>query len=83
MLAFVVVDPNLRGKGTAVEMLQHAVSGAFENSETVAVQLNVFEENIRAKKCYEKAGFVQRNLTPDAFTYKDECWGRCNMVKTL
>ena len=80
MLAFVVVDPKVRGKGLAVEMLKLAVAQAFENPETAAVQLNVFAENIRAKKCYEKAGFVQRNLTPDAFTYKDECWGRCNMV---
>ena len=71
---------NLRGKGVAVEMLKLAVSQAFKNPETEAVQLNVFAENIRAKKCYEKAGFVQRNITPDAFKYKDECWGRCNMV---
>jgi hypothetical protein len=31
-------------------------------------------------RCYEKAGFVERKLTPDAFAYKDETWGRCNMV---
>ncbi len=61
-------------------MLRLAVKQAFDNPETERVQLNVFPENPRAKRCYEKAGFVVRNLTPDAFTYKDEIWGRCNMV---
>ena len=80
MLKFVVVDPEARGKGTAREMLSLVVKQAFENSDAAGVQLNVFPENVRAKKCYEKAGFVERNLTPNAFSYKDESWGRCNMV---
>ena len=80
MLKFVVVDPEARGKGIAREMLSLAVKQAFETSEAVGVQLNVFPENQRAKKCYEKVGFVERNLTPNAFTYKDESWGRCNMI---
>lgn len=80
MLKFVVVDPETRGKGIAREMLSLAIKQAFETSEAVGVQLNVFPENQRAKKCYEKAGFVERNLTPNAFSYKDESWGRCNMV---
>ena len=80
MLKFVVVDPEARGKGTAREMLSLAVKQAFEDSDVAGVQLNVFPENVRAKKCYEKAGFVERNLTPNAFSYKDEAWGRCNMV---
>ena len=80
MIKFVVVNPEARGKGIAREMLSLAVEQAFENPEAAGVQLNVFPENIRAKKCYEKAGFVERNLTPKAFSYKDESWGRCNMV---
>ncbi|MCR5225885.1 MAG: GNAT family N-acetyltransferase [Eubacterium sp.] len=80
MLKFVVVDPESRGKGIAREMLSLAVRQAFENPEAAIVQLNVFPENLRAKRCYEKAGFVERNLTPNTFTYKDESWGRCNMI---
>ncbi len=80
MLKFVVVDPEARGKGVAREMLSLVVKQAFENSDAAGVQLNVFPENVRAKKCYEKAGFVERNLTPNAFCYKDESWGRCNMA---
>lgn len=80
MLKFVVVDPESRGKGIAREMLSLAVRQAFENPEAAIVQLNVFPENLRAKRCYEKTGFVERNLTLNAFTYKDESWGRCNMI---
>ena len=80
MLKFIVVDSDVRGKGVAQKMLGLAVKQAFENPETERVQLNVFPENPRAMRCYEKAGFVERKLTPDAFAYKDETWGRCNMV---
>ena len=37
-------------------------------------------ENERARKCYESVGFKERETTPGAFKYKDETWGRCNMV---
>lgn len=80
MLKFVVVNPVCRGKGIAQEMLKLAAVHAFEETKADALQLNVFPENERAKKCYLKAGFTERNTTENAFTYKDECWGRCNMV---
>ena len=80
MLKFVIVNPEYRGKGIANEMLKLVVEYAFGKAGAELVQLNVFPENTRAKKCYEKAGFVERNLTENAFTYKDESWGRCNMI---
>ncbi len=60
-----------------------AVKQAFENPETERVQLNVFPENPRAMRCYKKAGFVERKLTPDAFAYKDETWGRCTTYRLV
>lgn len=53
---------------------------AFEITNAQAVQLNVFPENKRAKKCYESVGFTERKTDLNAFSYKDESWGRCNMV---
>lgn len=79
MLKFVVINPELRGKGAAGEMLKAICGHAFENGAQL-VQLNVFPENIRAKKCYLKAGFITRSITENAFSYKDESWGRCNMI---
>ena len=80
MLKFVAVAPGMRGKGYGREMIQLAVQKIFEDEAVKAVQLMVFTENISARKCYEKAGFAERSTTPDVFAYKDELWGRCNMI---
>ena len=80
MLKFIVIDPEQRGKGTAQEMLHLAAEYAFEKTGIAAVHLNVFSANPRAKRCYEKAGFRERNTTLGAFTYKEEKWDRINMI---
>lgn len=81
MLAFVIVDPAQRGKGYGREMIELAARYCFEILKAEAVQLNVFTVNERACKCYESAGFTERHTTPDAFSFGNELWGRCNMVK--
>ena len=80
MLKFVMVDPSQRGKGIGTAMLQLAIEYAFHITKVDAVQLNVFSENTRAKKCYERVGFVERKTDADAFRFEDESWGRCNML---
>lgn len=82
MLKFVVIDDTMRNKGYGCEMLKLAVKYAFEIAKADAVQLNVFPENPSAKKCYQKVGFQERALTENAFKFKDESWGRCNMIIT-
>lgn len=61
-------------------MLNLALQYAFQITGAKAVQLNVFNENTSAKQCYEKVGFVERKIDKDVFAYKDELWGRCNMI---
>lgn len=80
MLKFVVVDGSKRGRGIGKEMIKLALKYAFEITKADTVQLNVFPENERAKKCYESIGFVERNTTPGCFKFRDESWSRCNMV---
>ena len=80
MLKFVMVDPSQRGKGIGTAMLQLAIEYAFHITKVDAVQLNVFSENTRAKKCYERVGFIERKTDADAFRFEDESWGRCNML---
>lgn len=79
-LKFVIIDKTKRGKGYGKEMLNLALQYAFQITGAKAVQLNVFDENTLAKQCYEKVGFVERNIDKDAFSYKDELWSRCNMI---
>ena len=80
MLKFIVVDNNIRNKGYGCEMLKLAIKYAFEIAKADAVHLNVFPENLGAKKCYEKVGFKERTLTENAFSFYDESWERCNMI---
>ncbi len=80
MLKFVAVDSNMRGWGIGTEMLRLAVRKAFAETDADAVQLMVFSDNIAARKCYQKSGFTERSVTPDAFRFGDEAWGRVNMV---
>lgn len=61
-------------------MLNLTLQYAFQITGAKAVQLNVFNENILAKQCYEKVGFVERNIDKNVFSYKDELWSRCNMI---
>ena len=82
MLKFVVIENTMRNKGYGCEMLKLAIKYAFEIAKADAVHLNVFPENPGAKKCYEKVGFKERTLTENAFSFKDESWGRCNMITT-
>lgn len=80
MFKFVVIDASERNKGYGCEMLKLAVKYAFEIAKADAVHLNVFAENPGARKCYEKVGFRERTFTEGAFRYKEEAWGRCNMM---
>ena len=80
MLKFVVIDDTIRNMGYGYEMLKLAVKYAFEIAKADAVQLNVFPENLGAKKCYQKVGFKERTITENAFKFRDESWGRVNMV---
>ena len=79
-LKFVIVDNKERGKGYGKEMLHLTLQYAFKITGVELVQLNVFEQNIAAKHCYEKVGFAERSITKNVFAYKDELWSRCNMV---
>ncbi len=80
MLKFVMVDPAQRGRGIGQMMLRLALTYAFSITKVSAVQLNVFTENERARRCYERVGFNVRQLYTFAFQFQDEFWGRCNMV---
>ena len=80
MLKFVIVNPECRGKGAAREMLRLAVSRAFREAGAQNVSLTVFSVNTRAKKCYEKVGFAEKNTDCKAFAFRDELWDRCHMT---
>ena len=79
-LKFIIIDKTKRGQGYGKEMLNLALQYAFQITNAKAVQLNVFNENAAAKQCYEKVGFVERNVDENTFAFQDELWSRCNMI---
>lgn len=81
-LRFIMVDNTLRGKGYGTGMLRELQRFAYEKTGVNSIRLIVFDVNIAARTCYEKAGFTAMESALDAFSYQDEMWGRCMMEHT-
>ena len=79
-LKFIILDPELRGRGYGGKMIRLALKYAFEITGAERVQLNVFQVNEAAMRCYEKAGFSADSVTAEAFSYRDEKWSRIHMT---
>ena len=58
-IGFVIVDPELRGKGYGRELIRLAVEHAKNNLKAATVDLGVFDNNPKARKCYEAVGFEE------------------------
>lgn len=56
-LGFVIVDPAIRGKGYGSELVRLAVAYVRDNLSATRVDLGVFDNNPKARKCYESVGF--------------------------
>ncbi|MBQ3886315.1 MAG: GNAT family N-acetyltransferase [Ruminococcus sp.] len=82
MLKFVVISPEVRGKGIGRAMITSAVKLGFEAAQTNTIGLCVFDCNEAARKCYINAGFKEVSHTDDAFHFKNEVWGRIYMTNT-
>jgi ribosomal protein S18 acetylase RimI-like enzyme len=60
----IYVDKSFHGKGIAQQLIQFVENFAKENKYEV-IWLGVWEHNLRAKKFYEKCGFVDSGHTHD------------------
>lgn len=65
---FVIVKPDLRGKGCGKEMLRSALKFVFEIYRAERASLGVFENNLPAYFCYRSVGFSETDSAP-AETY--------------
>ena len=72
---FVIVDPDIRGKGYGKAMLQLGLKFAFEIYGAKRVSLGVFENNLPAYHCYKAAGFDDVLLdTTETYYVMGEEW---------
>ena len=79
-LKFIIINNEFRGKGYGAQMIKLIQKYAFEITGVSTLQLNVFDVNTGAKKCYARNGFVEESFTENAFTFHDESWGRSHLV---
>ena len=72
-------DKASRGKGLCQPIMQLLVDYAFTQLQATTVELNVFDWNTAAIKCYERTGFVINADKAASFPIGDTIWTVLNM----
>ena len=67
-LSRVLVPKNLRGQGFSVHFVHSLLGHAFGTLGLHRVELNVYEKNEAALRCYERVGFIREGLLRDALS---------------
>jgi RimJ/RimL family protein N-acetyltransferase len=75
-------DKRYRGQGLSQYILKELLNIAFNKPGIEEVSLNVFDWNIPAIKCYEKAGFYINEGKTRTRHVKDQTWLALNMRLT-
>lgn len=76
----IIGDESLRGKGVG-QMIVHALlMHVFFELNRSKAELNVFDWNVAAIKCYEKVGFYINPLKKAERTVNGKTWTALNMV---
>lgn len=73
-------DKGQRGKGTGEKVMNLLVQYAFEKLNATTVELNVFDWNTSAIRCYEKTGFKINEAKSATFKVGDKEWLALNMT---
>ena len=58
-LGYIIVDPEIKGKGYGRQMLSQALCYAFQILGMQTVTLGVYSDNAAARRCYESLGFKE------------------------
>jgi RimJ/RimL family protein N-acetyltransferase len=69
-----VGPPELRGQGIGGQIVEQLLRVAFEELGLHRVELNVFDFNEPAIRCYERVGFKREGLLREARRHGDEYW---------
>jgi RimJ/RimL family protein N-acetyltransferase len=74
-----LVDPSYRGKGICRPLINKLLDYAFDELPVDIVELNVFDWNTAAIRCYEKSGFSFNHEKKQLFPLVDQTWTAINM----
>ena len=78
---FVIVSPEIRGKGYGRKMLELAIDYAKKEFGAKKITLGVFENNPKAQHCYESLGFVP--VSPKTVNIMNTGWVCIDMELNL
>ncbi|MEZ8290100.1 GNAT family N-acetyltransferase [Vibrio sp. 10N.237.312.B06] len=70
----VAIHPNQRGKGLGQSMIESALDAAKQIPNVTTISLAVFQQNIGAKRCYDKAGFEVVDKEPSVKEFNGKTW---------
>ena len=76
----IIGDKEKRGKGLGQQIVNLLLDFTFSNLNRTVVELNVFDWNIAAIKCYEKIGFIVNPDKKSERKIKNETWTAINMT---
>lgn len=79
-LGFIIVSPQLRGKGYGKKLIKFAIEYAKNNLNAKEINLGVFENNINAYKCYKSVGFVETNKEKEIYKINNEEWSCVELI---
>lgn len=72
---YIIVNPNIRGRGTGTQMLRLGAELAKERFSAQKITLGVFDNNPSAYNCYNKVGFTQsQTIKPTTYKFFGEDW---------
>ncbi|MEO9497432.1 MAG: N-acetyltransferase [Vibrio splendidus] len=70
----VAIHPSQRGKGLGQSMIESALDAAKQIPDVTTISLAVFQQNIGAKRCYDKAGFQVVDKEPSVKEFNGKTW---------
>jgi RimJ/RimL family protein N-acetyltransferase len=68
-----IADPQARGKGYGTQLIKMAMDKAKTEFGATTIELGVFEQNVSARRCYEKLGFIIYEQD-DSLTFDGNVW---------
>ncbi|MBZ0294360.1 MAG: GNAT family N-acetyltransferase [Anaerolineae bacterium] len=75
----IIGDPSLRGKGLCQQVMKQLMAFAFTKLPIHTIELNVFDWNSSAIRCYEKVGFKINSAKKQTFEIDEQKWVTINM----
>ncbi len=74
-------EESMRGKGIGTELVNQLADYGFNKLKKKKLILNVYAWNLRAIKCYEKAGFSRTDKSPTVVIVGSEAWETVEMER--